>query len=622
MKKLLLSLALALGLSAAVNAQGNVGIGTTTPNTAAGLDITATNMGFLAPRLPLNGATIWTLIGTPTDGMIVFNTATVTGGQAITPGYYFWMNNKWNGMNAIAAAPSVAVDCANSAINGTYSNGIPLTAANTVTIIVQNNSFSAATVSGATTDLVLSGPAAAGITVASVSPASVSPAAGGGTATFTYTLSGTPTTAGSFTATWTKLSLSCAKTGTVGATPPATISATASCTVASAGTLQVGVPVTGVTQTINVNPSTIGTYSITATANGVTFAASGTFTTTGARNVVLTATGTPTTGGVNAFAISGAPACSFNRTVTPAATYACSSAVQVQSPVGSLTNGASYTGSYTIPYTAGNGTSYATSTQTINGLTLTRVAGTYSAGGGNVVYNLTGTYTGPTNDIVTFTIPECTTAIFGDAIRGTIASVGCASCTAYDAATVGTFVKVTGAEYDAVNNATNITGVTTGGATNTTMSPMNNAVGLTANGYTVGNVPSPGYSTTVNANSYIIGFTFKGAFGTPNGSQVNLSTAAYSGTNTTVGTIVDPSTTTSTIVQYYYVVKRPSATTPGSPTHLIVYEPSQNSIGYYNPGVTIGDYTNIAGNGSPNTGSSNGHYQTQIQVLTTTTKQW
>jgi hypothetical protein len=75
-----------------------------------------------------------------------------------------------------------------------------------------------------------------------------------------------------------------------------------------------GVAVSGVTQTITATVTTVGTYSISTTANGVTFAGSGTFSATGAQNIVLTATGTPTAAGSNSFTLNTTPNCSFSRT--------------------------------------------------------------------------------------------------------------------------------------------------------------------------------------------------------------------------------------------------------------------------------------------------------------------
>jgi uncharacterized protein (TIGR02145 family) len=81
-----------------------------------------------------------------------------------------------------------------------------------------------------------------------------------------------------------------------------------------------GTAVSGVKQTITVNVTTAGTYSFATTApvNGVTFAASGTFTVTGSQTVDLTATGTPTTSGSSIFTLNTTPNCNFTRTINAA----------------------------------------------------------------------------------------------------------------------------------------------------------------------------------------------------------------------------------------------------------------------------------------------------------------
>lgn len=76
-----------------LHAQGNVGIGTNTPNDGAVLDITASNKGLLIPRVALTLPTTWGLAGTATESMLVYNTATVSGIGNInflSPGYYYW----------------------------------------------------------------------------------------------------------------------------------------------------------------------------------------------------------------------------------------------------------------------------------------------------------------------------------------------------------------------------------------------------------------------------------------------------------------------------------------------------------------------------------------------------
>jgi uncharacterized protein (TIGR02145 family) len=91
------------------------------------------------------------------------------------------------------------------------------------------------------------------------------------------------------------------------------------CSTASTGTMTAGVAVSGVSQTITATVTTAGTYDISSTTNGVTFAASGTFGGTGAQGIVLTATGTPTAGGTDSFTLNTSPNCSFSRTTIIAA---------------------------------------------------------------------------------------------------------------------------------------------------------------------------------------------------------------------------------------------------------------------------------------------------------------
>ena len=70
------------------------------------------------------------------------------------------------------------------------------------------------------------------------------------------------------------------------------------------------------TVAVNVMVTTPGTYNITTTYQGMTFASSGVFTTAGANSVTLVGSGTPTTAGVNIVPLTvGATACNFSVTV-------------------------------------------------------------------------------------------------------------------------------------------------------------------------------------------------------------------------------------------------------------------------------------------------------------------
>ncbi|CAN1506285.1 hypothetical protein MCEGE10_00655 [Flavobacteriaceae bacterium] len=73
-----------------------VGIGTTTPNASAKLDVTSTNKGFLPPRVTLTGTADVTTIVSPATGLFVYNTATAgTTPSNVTPGIYYYDGSKW-----------------------------------------------------------------------------------------------------------------------------------------------------------------------------------------------------------------------------------------------------------------------------------------------------------------------------------------------------------------------------------------------------------------------------------------------------------------------------------------------------------------------------------------------
>lgn len=80
----------------AVYTAGNVGIGITSPNTNAALDVTATNKGILLPRVALTSLTSPAPLSAFVPGMQVFNTNTAgTAPNNVTPGVYVADTNAW-----------------------------------------------------------------------------------------------------------------------------------------------------------------------------------------------------------------------------------------------------------------------------------------------------------------------------------------------------------------------------------------------------------------------------------------------------------------------------------------------------------------------------------------------
>lgn len=79
-------------------AKAQVGIGTLRPNPSAMLDVVGNKKGVLIPRVTLQSYTDTTTVlgsvnGTYENSLLVFN---IQKNEVLTPGYYYWYENKWN----------------------------------------------------------------------------------------------------------------------------------------------------------------------------------------------------------------------------------------------------------------------------------------------------------------------------------------------------------------------------------------------------------------------------------------------------------------------------------------------------------------------------------------------
>jgi hypothetical protein len=68
------------------------GIGTTEPHASAKLEVSATDKGFLPPRVTLTSGTDTTTIPSPATGLLVYNTGNNVG---LVAGYYYWNGSSW-----------------------------------------------------------------------------------------------------------------------------------------------------------------------------------------------------------------------------------------------------------------------------------------------------------------------------------------------------------------------------------------------------------------------------------------------------------------------------------------------------------------------------------------------
>ncbi|MEG0850098.1 MAG: hypothetical protein RSF34_14365 [Flavobacterium sp.] len=92
MKNTLLTTAFFVGVLSAYS-QSQVGIGTRTPNASSQLEIVSNDKGVLFPRVSLTSTTDNTTITQGNvNSLFVYNSNTLND---VTPGYYYWLNNKW-----------------------------------------------------------------------------------------------------------------------------------------------------------------------------------------------------------------------------------------------------------------------------------------------------------------------------------------------------------------------------------------------------------------------------------------------------------------------------------------------------------------------------------------------
>ena len=131
------------------------GIGTTTPDASAKLDVSATNKGFLPPRVTLTSISDNSTIPSPATGLLIYNTGNNVG---LAAGYYYWNGNAWatiataGGSGSFAASflrgsrtatQSIAVDgiVSFSTVNNTGGQDIALNTGNGKITLAPGNTY-------------------------------------------------------------------------------------------------------------------------------------------------------------------------------------------------------------------------------------------------------------------------------------------------------------------------------------------------------------------------------------------------------------------------------------------------------------------------------------------------
>jgi hypothetical protein len=117
------------------------GIGTTTPNASAKLEVASSTQGFLPPRVALTATNVFSpIVGTSNlaAGLLVYNTATAgSTPNNVVPGYYYWNGTLWvqisNGLivDSKTAGFTLSASDNNKVIIVTSSTAVSVTVSNT-----------------------------------------------------------------------------------------------------------------------------------------------------------------------------------------------------------------------------------------------------------------------------------------------------------------------------------------------------------------------------------------------------------------------------------------------------------------------------------------------------------
>jgi uncharacterized protein (TIGR02145 family) len=395
---------IALQLLSCLVLQAQTGIGTPSPDPSSVLELKSTTRGFLPPRMTTNQRNT---IVSPATGLMIYNSdKNCLEWYDGTVWYSGCGIQESSGGSAVVSGYSCATASA-----GTLTVGTPVSG------VTQTITAAVATVGSYTISAIANG----------VTFKGSGTFAGTGAQNIVLTATGTPIAAetSSFILNTSPVCNFSRVTNSTTSNGSAVVSGY-SCATDSAGTLTAGTAATGVTQTITATVGTVGTYSISAIANGVTFAGSGTFAGTGAQNVVLTATGTPTAAETSSFVLNTSPVCNFSR-VTNSTTsngsavvsgYSCSAA-----SAGAMTAGTAVSGvTQTITATVTTVGTYSISA-IANGVTFAD-SGTFTGTGAqNVVLTGTGIpVAAETSSFILSIIPNCS---FSRVITAAVANAIC-----------------------------------------------------------------------------------------------------------------------------------------------------------------------------------------------------
>lgn len=141
--------------------QAQVGIGTSTPHSSAQLQVSSNSKGFLLPSISLTGTNDASTIASPATGLLVYNTNTVTGSNAVIPGFYYYNGSSWVRLIVPTDNASITNDMLSGSIAASKLIGSDIATVGTITsgtwsgttIAITNGGTGATTATGAIANL-------------------------------------------------------------------------------------------------------------------------------------------------------------------------------------------------------------------------------------------------------------------------------------------------------------------------------------------------------------------------------------------------------------------------------------------------------------------------------------
>jgi hypothetical protein len=413
-----------------------------------------------------SGNLTFTITGTPASSGIA-SFALNIGGQTCT------LNR-----TVLASAIITALNCSTATNNGTLGQGVAAASvSSSVPYTGGNGGYRAAQTFTSTGVTGLTATCAAG-TLAN------------GSGSLTFTITGTPASAGTASFALNIGGQTCTLTRTV--LPTASITALSCSTATNNGTLTQGIAAASVNSSVPYTGGNGGYRAAqTFTSTGVTgltaTCAAGTLA-TGAGSLTFTITGTPASSGTASFALNiGGQTCTLTRTVNPPVGTITALSCSTATNTGTLAQGIAATSvSSSVPYTGGNGGTYTAQNVTstgVTGLTATLAAGNFASGAGTLVYTITGTpaSSGAASFAINIGGQTCTLTRTVNPPAGTITALSCSTATntgtltqGIAAASVSSSVPYTGGNggtYTAQSiTSTGVTGLTATLASGTLLS--------------------------------------------------------------------------------------------------------------------------------------------------------